>query len=429
MIRVRPLENFILKANFKKIAMLLWGIFNCFLNADAQLYINGDILIQAGENLYATDSITLGLNQNLVVNGTVQSTKGINTNGNYIKTLNGGSIISPVSSGVAKSFDIGTSSNNRIKIQQNSGSTVSYRLNVSDNIHTNPQTKTTPINSNVINKTWLVQPITGSNSTVITLFWNITDELSGFNRANCAISKWQQNTTTSWSFTTASASAQNTGISPSYSRTLSAGNLPNSIHYFGVGGSGSSLPIELLAFNARNQNDDVKLEWTTTTEFNNSHFEIQQSIDNINWKQIAIEKGSGNSNTPVNYEFTDLNPYKILQVEKIYYRLKQVDFDETFSISEVKIVNVNKHDNFAATEVLIYPNPSSSHIYIKILNPISTQYQVEVTDLYGKSIQSLQMNSNESAIDLTELSSGIYFIKVIDPTLKTTISTSKIFKD
>lgn len=412
--------------NTRRLLFVFWGLI-CFLNTNAQLYINGGVIVQAGETLYSSDSITLGTNQTLVVYGTVQSTKGINTNGNFIQTLNGGFIISPVSSGNAKNFDIGTSSNNRIQILQNSGSTVSYKLNVSDNVFTNPQTKITSINTNVINKTWTVQPLTTSNNTTISLFWNASDELSGFNRTNCAISRWQQNVTTSWSFTTGTATSQTTGASPSYSRTSSSGNLAASVYYFGVGGNGSSLPISLLEFNATNENEDTKLDWATSSEINNSHFEVQRSSDNTNWNQIAIVKGAGNSSIQNNYEFIDPNPYKILQVEKIYYRLKQVDLDEKYNFSQIKIVH--KNDLNRATKVNIYPNPTNGNIYVHILNPASKNYQVEVIDIYGKTIRNNQLISTSNFIDLADLSSGIYFMKVIDTSSKTLISTNKIMKN
>lgn len=398
-----------------------------YLNTNAQLFINGAMVVQTGETLYAADSIILGGNQSLIVFGTMQSTKGVNTNGNFIQTLNGGSIISPVASGVSKSFDIGTNSNNRIQILQNSGSTVNYKLNVSDNIHVNPQTKANPINTNVINKTWLVQPLNASNNTIVTMFWNATDELTGFNRTNCAISKWQENITTSWSFTTATSSSQTTGSSPSYSRAINSGNLATSVYYFGIGGSGSSLPITLLDFQVNNVNEDVAINWTTSSEINNSHFELQRSIDSKNWKQIAIVDGSGNSNARNDYKILDSNPYLILQVDKLFYRLKQVDFDENFSYSPIR--NVNRNEEKLGTEINIYPNPTNNNICVHINEPNSTNYQIELIDIYGKTIKSSLASSGNNSINLTELPTGIYFIKVIDSQSKRLFSTNKILKN
>ena len=425
--KLKPKKIPISESNIFK--WILLGLFVLMIhqNVTAQLYINGDVLVQSGETLFATDSITLGTNQSLVVNGTVHSTKGINTNGNYIKTLNGGSIISPVPSGVAKSFDIGTNSNNRVQILQNSGSTVNYKLNVSDNIHVNPQTKANSINTNVINKTWLVQPLGASNNTTVTLFWNATDELSGFNRTNCAISRWQENITTSWSFTTATNSAQTTGLLPSFSRTINTGNLATSVYYFGVGGSGSSLPIVLLDFQANNLNEDVALNWATSLEINNSYFEVQRSTDSKNWNKVAIVNGSGNSSARTEYKIIDPNPYSILQVDKIYYRLKQVDFDDNYSYSPIR--NVNIDEGKSTVQVSIYPNPTSSKIWVQIQDPNATNYQIELTDMYGKTIKNTLLTLDDNSIDLNEIASGVYFIKVIDAQSKILISTNKIFKN
>src|SRR5690606_15817603 len=47
------------------------------------------------------------------------------------------------------------------------------------------------------------------------------------------------------------------------------------------------LPIELLRFDAIPGKNDVKLEWKTATELNNSHFEIERSADGRNFQPIG----------------------------------------------------------------------------------------------------------------------------------------------
>src|SRR5437868_5973218 len=101
----------------------LMVILICF-HAHAQLYINGAVTIQNGATLYANDTIQLGSSASLTTNGLLQSTKAINTNQYLVNTGTTGFILTPVASGTASSFDIGTATNNRFSIQHSSGSAV-----------------------------------------------------------------------------------------------------------------------------------------------------------------------------------------------------------------------------------------------------------------------------------------------------------------
>jgi hypothetical protein len=203
--------------------------------------------------------------------------------------------------------------------------------------------------------------------------------------------------------------------------------LANTNYYFGVGGNGSSLPVTLLNFQAANNNENVVLDWTTSTEINNSHFEVQRSTYNKNWNLIATVNGSGNTQTPMRYSFTDQNPYSILNVNELFYRLKQVDFDENYSFSTSQ--NVNRNETELATEVSIYPNPTTNKIWVNIQNQKSSHYLIEVIDIYGNTIKRSLLNSSNTTVDLSDIASGIYFIKVFENETQNLISTNKIFKN
>ena len=92
------------------------------------------------------------------------------------------------------------------------------------------------------------------------------------------------------------------------------------------------LPIELVSFNGENKKDYNHLTWVTATELNNSHFIIERSIDAIYWNEIKIVEGNGNSSTPLYYEFSD---YFFDKDVINYYRLKQVDYNEDFTYSNI----------------------------------------------------------------------------------------------
>lgn len=95
------------------------------------------------------------------------------------------------------------------------------------------------------------------------------------------------------------------------------------------------LPIELLWFKGQSKVNYNLLEWLTVSELNNHFFTLERSIDGIQWEIIHIEEGSGNSNTPIAYEYKDYNFNKTITN---YYRLSQTDYNgqsEYFSIISI----------------------------------------------------------------------------------------------
>lgn len=98
----------------------------------------------------------------------------------------------------------------------------------------------------------------------------------------------------------------------------------------------SNLPIELVNFEGKNKDKYNDLTWTTATETKNEFYELERSIDGINWNNIANIKGAGTVSTPSFYLFKD---YTFINNVINYYRLKQVDFNQTFTYSNVIYIN------------------------------------------------------------------------------------------
>lgn len=89
------------------------------------------------------------------------------------------------------------------------------------------------------------------------------------------------------------------------------------------------VPVEILHFDGFYDFNEksVTLTWSTASEINNDHFEIEYSENGLIYQQIGIVHGNGNSNSYHFYSFKD-NESRAAQR---YYRLKQVNFDGTFS--------------------------------------------------------------------------------------------------
>ncbi len=115
------------------------------------------------------------------------------------------------------------------------------------------------------------------------------------------------------------------------------------------------LPVNILTFKGSNiQNKYSQLNWSTSSEQNVDHFEIESSSNVTDFKSIGSVKAVGNSSIQNNYSFNDANPFNGTN----FYRLKEVDINGNVKYSNVIHIafNFNKLD--------IYPNPAHGHIYI-----------------------------------------------------------------
>ena len=168
----------------------------------------------------------------------------------------------------------------------------------------------------------------------------------------------------------------------------------------------SPLPIELLNFEAWLQdNDDVKLTWTTASEINNDYFTLEKSTAGVSFESFHVVKGAGNSNNEIQYRFTDEQPFQGIT----YYRLKQTDFDGMFSYSDIVAIRIeNETDPFT-----IFPNPASEYFYISI-KPSTTDKNLFISEMNGKIIQKTSLDFSKEndliKIDCTSFARGMYLI-------------------
>lgn len=186
--------------------------------------------------------------------------------------------------------------------------------------------------------------------------------------------------------------------------TTSAGNgggLDNAGIFTGI----SPLPIELINFNAENQDTKVALNWATATEHNTNYFYVERSADAVNWQTISEVKAAENSNTTLYYESTDNEPL----FDVSYYRLKIIDVDKSFSYSPIKSVYRNKKEAF----VIFYPNPTLGTIHLSSSYK-SNDIFYKIFDITGKelSVKIIEQTEDKISLDFSTLQKGLYFINV-----------------
>jgi hypothetical protein len=172
-----------------------------------------------------------------------------------------------------------------------------------------------------------------------------------------------------------------------------------------------ALPVTWLDFTAQKTDKHaVDLKWSTATEINNDHFEIQRSTDGTSFSTI----GSVLASNKRAYLFTDIKP-----LSTNYYRIKQIDKDGKYSYSS--IIKITFDNNNILLQV--YPNPAHNTTSVYAQKELS-EVEIILADISGKIIYHNYYNSIEVGqhvdVPVQHLVTGVYVLKVIsDQGIKT----------
>jgi len=165
------------------------------------------------------------------------------------------------------------------------------------------------------------------------------------------------------------------------------------------------MPVTFVNFYVTKDKDQVKIYWSTATERNNDHFELERSVEGTNWTVIGIVMSAGNSNAVKNYSFID----KKLNSAAIYYRIKQVDIDGRFTYTAIKSVSYSNE----STTTQIFA--STNNDIIISFDALQKNVVVKIWNMSGQSLkQQTYSNSAYITLKLNNNIRGIYVVQVTD---------------
>lgn len=191
------------------------------------------------------------------------------------------------------------------------------------------------------------------------------------------------------------------------------------------------LPVELSTFTVKLIRRDARIEWTTSTEVNSSHFQIERAYVStlLDWIKIGEVIANGNSNSPIKYSFFD----KKLNTGKYQYRLKIIDFDGSYKYSDHIELEVNPPTDISLSQN--YPNPFNPTTRIDFQLPTNSKVLIDLYSLTGEKIATL-VNADHVPgyysvdFDVSELNltSGVYVYRfsVLNTTGKNLIISKKL---
>jgi len=167
------------------------------------------------------------------------------------------------------------------------------------------------------------------------------------------------------------------------------------------------MPVKLISFKGSYEQNTIKLKWETAWEEQNQGFEIQKSPDAVHFEQIGFVEGKSTTKAKSTYIFAD---NEIQTSEKVYYRIKQVDFDGNFEFSRIISVTLVSEQETAVA----YPNPSHGSFTVSMKNTALNTIQfynahgfaIPFTSAPAESVDGLLIQPKHN------LPPGLYYIKV-----------------
>ncbi|UII34069.1 T9SS type A sorting domain-containing protein [Fulvivirga ulvae] len=170
----------------------------------------------------------------------------------------------------------------------------------------------------------------------------------------------------------------------------------------GCCGNCGALPVTVIAMEYRLVNNHVVLEWKTASELNNDYFTIEKSIDGKSFVNVGVVDGAGTSYMATEYQWKD----KIQLQDITYYRLKQTDFDGSYSYQKV----IKADGGQASSELRIMPNPIAQEgsIYVYGVGEESATWQIQT--IKGQVLNEGVSFGQPAVVSTSGLGEGVYIL-------------------
>lgn len=257
-------------------------------------------------------------------------------------------------------------------------------------------TNAPPSPSECVNRQWDVA-LTGaaSASDTLRLSWLTADQAAGFNPAGTvSIIHW---TGAAWEYFPATVTGSGTMADPYVARAVGITNYSP----FGVTSS-VAVPVKLLGFAATYNGRSISLNWSTANEINASHFIVEKSTDGTVFNNIA-QITANNRILTNNYNYADAAFAGI-----VYYRLKIVDKDGSFTYS--KTISLNTQ---LMADIKVYPNPAQQYLSL-VVKASNQPSHITIVDAAGMIVQQTKMAAGvvQTTIDISGLPKGTYRVAI-----------------
>jgi len=312
----------------------------------------------------------------------------------YVQT-DGSGVLRQTVGATTRLFPVGNSAFNLLTLT-NTGAPDVFGVRVFDQVLSQGLTGP-PLTGPVVGRTWVVEEsVPGGSVATLSAQWNGGEELAGFDRTTCYLSR---HTPAGWNGDTPGPAA---GSDPWYRQR-------SGLSEFGAFAAASSqaLPVEWLSFDAIAVGPDVLLTWSTASESNNAYFAVERSPNGVDFEAIGTVPGAGTTSEVQYYEFLD--PLISHLSSLIYYRLKQCDFSGSSEYSPIRVVEFPSGDRWD-----VFPNPAAGWVTVRFEEMLLETGSIRLFDASGWPVRSVVLSpgQREWTVSLEGLAKGYYTLEV-----------------
>jgi hypothetical protein len=174
------------------------------------------------------------------------------------------------------------------------------------------------------------------------------------------------------------------------------------------------LPLKLTSFSGSHRYGCNVLQWSTENETNTRRFEVERSTDGNRFEKIGTVNASGIGDHQ--YKFDDCNQPS----GKIYYRLRMIDIDETFSYSGIITIN-----GWMTNSPEVYPNPATKEIYVRVGDRTMLNTTARIIGINGSQVMTFLITQETQQVSIAQLPAGTYVLELSNGTRSKVIKTEK----
>jgi hypothetical protein len=169
-------------------------------------------------------------------------------------------------------------------------------------------------------------------------------------------------------------------------------------------GPNIALPAKITDFVATAQGNGTLLHWSTASEQNTDHFDVEYSTDGMTWQSIGSVKAAGNSTMPLQYSFVQYGP----AAGNAFYRIAETDADGGYTYTHVQEVTFAQ----TGTGLHYYPNPVRDRV--TVITGSTAPQKLTVMTIDGSVLQQFTSFQSGQSIDLSRYPGGVYILQLSD---------------
>jgi hypothetical protein len=174
------------------------------------------------------------------------------------------------------------------------------------------------------------------------------------------------------------------------------------------------LSIALTSISAVNAGNRNRVDWTTGAEVSGDKFDVERSIDGINFTKLGTVDARGAASS---YSFWDNTPVTGVN----HYRLRMTEPSGKSAYSQTVDATVKT----GAFQVIAFPNPVTEELTVQIYGTAAGNARVSISDVTGKTIRVIALTGNTLKINMNGIAQGFYLVKYSDDSHSQTIQVNK----